>query len=228
MKTPHIESINGWQVATCWDWDYAEAWEFQKHTVERVRETGEKFLIVCSHPDVLTNGRGLQKAKKGQSFSLEDFDASQFPELPVPLFKIERGGGLTFHHPGQIILYPIVKLHPSRLGLSDLVDKLLITTKAVLQERGVKDLDHERDLLGLWYGPKKIASVGIAVNKMVTLHGLALNVSRFDSLKNKLAMLAPCGMSFNTYASVEEIVDRPITPQDLAPEVVRRFTHARE
>ncbi|MBY0515553.1 MAG: lipoyl(octanoyl) transferase LipB [Bacteriovoracaceae bacterium] len=225
---PEIIQTQGWTLATCWNWDYQEAWDFQKKTVERVRETGEKWLIACSHPEVLTNGRGLQKAKKNQSFELQDFKVSAFPSLPIPFYQIERGGGLTFHHPGQLILYPIVKLHPQRLGLSSLVDNLLISTQSALEERGISDLDHKRDLLGLWKGSKKLASVGIAVDRMVTIHGLALNVEKFDSLKQKLAFLSPCGMGFETYTSVEEVTGRKLKPQDLMPEVTRRFFHAWE
>lgn len=223
---PEIIQTSGWHLAVCWNWDYQDAWDFQKQTVARVRESGERWLIVCSHPDVLTNGRGLQKPKPGQKFELTDFKAEAYPSLPLPYFKIERGGGLTFHHPGQLIMYPIVRLHPQQLGLSTLVDQLLLSTKGALEERGLTHLDHSRELLGLWSGAHKLASVGIAVDRMVTMHGLALNVSRFDELKEKLAFLAPCGMSFNTYTSVEEISGRKVTPVDLMPEVTRRFFHA--
>ncbi len=226
MKSPEIIQTCGWHMAICWDWDYQAAWEFQKQTVKRVRESNEKWLIVCSHPMVLTHGRGLQKPKKNQVFELEDFHPEAFPHLPIPFFQIERGGGLTFHHPGQLILYPIVKLHPQRLGLSSLVDNLLLAVKGTLEERGLSELDHSRELLGLWRKQQKIASVGIAIDKMVTLHGLALNVQRFDQLKQKLSMLAPCGMGFDTYTSVEELSGRSLTPQDLLPEVSRRFFHA--
>ncbi len=223
---PDISQTQGWHLATLWNWDYQDAWDFQKQTVERVRDTNEKWLIACSHPDVLTHGRGLQKPKKGQNFELEDFKPQVYPALPVPFFQIERGGGLTFHHPGQLILYPIVKLHPQRLGLSTLVDNLLLSVRGALEERGLENLDHSRELLGLWQGTRKLASVGIAVNKMVTMHGLALNVERFDHLKQKLAFLAPCGMSVGTYTSVEEISGRKMAPTDVIGEVTRRFFHA--
>lgn len=226
MNGPEVIQTQGWHIATRWNWDYQEAWDFQRTTAERVREAGEKWLIVCSHPDVLTHGRGLQKPKKGQSFELEHFRREAYPQLPVPYFQIERGGGLTFHHPGQLIVYPIVRLHPQRLGLSGLVDELLLSVRGALEERGVSDLDHSRALLGLWRGPHKLASVGIAIDRMVTLHGLALNVQRFDELKRKLSFLAPCGMSLATYSSVEEITGRATKPQDLAPEVIRRLLHA--
>lgn len=226
MNTPTFEQIGNWNVARLWNWDYQSAWDFQKETKARVQLTGENWLIVCSHPEVLTYGRGLQKPKKGQQFELTDFNLAATPTLPLPLYQIERGGGLTFHHPGQLILYPIVKLHPQRLGLSALVDNLLLSVKGALEERGIGDLDHGRELLGLWQGPRKLASVGIAVDKMVTMHGLALNVARFDELKKKLSAFAPCGLGPSTYTSVEELTGRACTPADLSAEVTRRFFDA--
>lgn len=226
-RTPEITREGDWHIATLWSWDYQAAWDYQKQTIERVRETNENWLIVCSHPEVLTHGRGLQKPKKGQRLVLEDFNPADAGQLPYPLFQIERGGGLTFHHAGQLILYPIVKLNPQRLGLSALVEKLLSSVEDVLQERGLPNLDHHRDLMGLWCGPHKLASVGIAVDRMVTFHGLALNVARFDSMKAQLSTLAPCGMGFKTYTSVEEISGRPCSPADLTQEVLQRFCHAR-
>jgi lipoyl(octanoyl) transferase len=224
---PVLAQVGDWHVATAWEWDYQAAWDYQRATVERVRVSGENWLIVCSHPDTLTHGRGLQKPRKGQTLTLEDFDPARAATLPVPLFQIERGGGLTFHHPNQLILYPIVKLHPQRLGLSALVDRLLISVRGALEERGLGGLDHERDLLGLWQGARKLASVGIAVDRMVTLHGLALNVGRFEQLRQQLKTLAPCGLGPDLYASIEELTDRPCRPQDLAGEVIQRFCHAR-
>lgn len=214
------------QLITRWDWDYAEALAFQRATAERVRETGERFLIACSHPHVLTNGRGLQKPRKGQALELTDFDPQAFPSLPFPLYQIERGGGLTFHHPGQLILYPIMRLHPQRLGLGALVDSLMLAVRHELEHKGLDNLECRRELAGLWRGPRKLASIGVAAHHMVTLHGLALNVRPFHDLKKRLESLSPCGMGFDTYSSVEEELGQEMTPQELLPGVWQRLQHA--
>lgn len=221
-----VEEFEKYVLVKKFNWDYGLALNFQRALTGFVRETGKPWIIACSHPDVLTHGRGLQKARKGQVLALEDYNPSAHPHLPVPLFQIERGGGLTFHHPGQLIIYPIVRLHPQKLGLSHLVDGLLESVQESLQELGVKDLDHKRELLGLWARSQKLASVGIAIDRMVTLHGLALNVQNFQSLKDKLSFLAPCGMEFKIYTSVEELTGKKIDPEDLADKVIRRLTHA--
>lgn len=221
-----IQELEKFNLVTKWNWDYELCLNFQRSLTQYVRETGKTWLIICSHPDVLTHGRGLQRAKKGQTQSLEDYRPEAHPNLPVPIFNIERGGGLTFHHPEQIIIYPIMLLHPDRLSLSKLVDSLLISVKEEVEELGIVDLDHQRELLGLWYKSKKLASVGIAIDKMVTLHGLALNVNRFDELHKKLAFLSPCGMGFDIYTSLEQILNKKIDSQALADKIVRRLSDA--
>lgn len=221
-----VEEFETYVLVKKFNWDYGLALNFQRALTSFVRETGKPWIIACSHPDVLTHGRGLQKPRKGQVLTLEDYNPSAHPMLPVPLFQIERGGGLTFHHPGQLIIYPIVRLHPQKLGLSGLVDTLLESVKQTLEERGLSELDHKRELLGLWSKSQKLASVGIAIDRMVTLHGLALNVRNFQSLKEKLSFLAPCGMEFKTYTSVEELTGQTLDPEELVEDVIRRLTDA--
>lgn len=221
-----VEDFESFVLVKKFNWEYELCLNFQRALTNFVRETGKPWIIACSHPDVLTHGRGLQKPRKGQILKLEDYNPSMHPHLPVPLFQIERGGGLTFHHPGQLIIYPIVRLHPQKLGLSELVDDLLESVQGTLEDLGIKDLDHKRELLGLWSKSQKIASVGIAVDRMVTLHGLALNVQNFQSLKDKLSFLAPCGMEFNIYTSVEELTGQKLDPESLVDHVVGRLTDA--
>ncbi len=221
-----VEEFDKYVLVKKFNWDYEYALNFQRSLTSLVREMGKPWIIVCSHPDVLTHGRGLQKPRKGQVLELEDYNPKVHPHLPVPLFQIERGGGLTFHHPGQLIIYPIVRLHPQKLGLSDLVDTLLESVKQSLESYGLRDLDYKRELLGLWSKSQKLASVGIAIDRMVTLHGLALNVQNFQALKNKLSFLAPCGMEFRTYTSVEELTGKKIDPEELVDDVIRRLTDA--
>lgn len=196
-------------VVVKWNWDYALAHAFQKASVELLQENPRlRVFIICSHPRVFTMGRGLQRPKKGQSLSLVEFngDASQ---LPFPLHKIERGGGLTFHHPGQMIFYPIVKLNPKVLSLSKMIDDVFNMTSEVLAQWGLPGTDTENELLGLWKGNKKLASMGIAIDKLTTYHGMALNLFTDSAMKKAMASLSPCGISPETYSAVDEFVFLP-------------------
>ncbi len=186
-----------------WNWDYSKAHAFQKYSVAHLQANPRKrILICCSHPRVLTNGRGLQKPRKGEVLNLKEFRSTDYPILPFPLHQIERGGGLTFHHPGQFIFYPVVKLNPQTLSLSKMVDDIFESAMSVLKIEG---LDHQNKLMGLWHDNKKIASMGIAIEKLTTYHGMALNYLKDEEMKKALSLLNPCGMSAETYTSVEEI-----------------------
>jgi lipoyl(octanoyl) transferase len=86
-------------VVTKWNWEYGVAHKFQRAALEVVQNTPNLRILICtSHPDVLTNGRGLQKPRKGEKLELVDFNPADHKSLPFPLYQVERGGGLTFHH----------------------------------------------------------------------------------------------------------------------------------
>lgn len=197
-------------VITKKNWDYALSHQFQRFALKKVQEgQGLRFLICCSHPEILTNGRGLQKPRKGESFNLIEFNKNQHSLLPFPFFQIERGGGLTFHHPDQFIFYPIVKLNPKTLSLSKMIDQIFEISVTVLNEWGLENLSHTNKLLGLWHGEKKIASMGIAIEKLVTFHGMALNLKQNFRMQDSLKALNPCGLNSETYSSVESLINLP-------------------
>lgn len=207
-----------------WNWDYQQAWAFQRSCLNLVNEYPQyKIIITTSHPDVLTNGRGLQKPKKGQTLELTDFDTKLIPHLPLPFFQIERGGGLTFHHPGQFIFYPILKLNPHTLSLSKLVDDLLLFGKLGLEDLGLKDLSPRKELLGLWKENQKLASVGIAIEKLTTLHGMALNLKPFEQIKTILRTFSPCGLSFDTYTSAETLLNKELSLDEFSENFMKKI-----
>lgn len=192
-----------------WNWDYEKSRAFQKECVRLLGEDPKfRVVIACSHPRLFTMGRGLQKPRKGQSLTLTDYTGDG-SELPYPLHRIERGGGLTFHHPGQFIFYPIVKLNPKALSLSKMIDDVLGITAETLGLWGLPDSNSENDLLGLWKGNKKLASLGVAIERLTTYHGMALNFYRDPEMARALTTLSPCGINPETYASVEDYVFLP-------------------
>ncbi len=190
------------------NWDYSHAHKFQRHALTVLDNNPQLRIIVCtSHPRCFTNGRGLRKPKKGESLSLVEFNPALASTLPYPFHQIERGGGLTFHHPGQLIIYPIVKLNPKTLSLSVMINSLFDFAIDVLSDWGLKDLSHENKLLGLWHHERKLASMGIAIEKLTTFHGMALNFYRDEEMKQALNRVNPCGLNAETYTSVEELMD---------------------
>jgi lipoate-protein ligase B len=215
-------------VVKKWNWDYGVAHQFQRKTIELLElKPQQRIIICCSHPRTFTHGRGLQRPKKGESLDLVEFNPLSITSLPYPFHQIERGGGLTFHHPGQLIIYPIVKLNPKTLSLSKMIDTLFDVARDELKEWGLGGLSHENKLLGLWYGDKKLASMGIAIEKLTTFHGMALNFYRDDEMRQALMKLNPCGLDGNTYISVEEILDlHGKTLNDFSESYLGRLSHA--
>jgi lipoyl(octanoyl) transferase len=214
-------------VVTKWNWDYSVSHRFQKKALDLVQENPRlKILICCNHPEVLTNGRGLQKPKKGETFHLIEFDSEQVKNSKYPLHQIERGGGLTFHHPGQFIFYPLVRLNPKTLSLSIMINQIFDVTSQVLKGWGIKNLNHENQLLGLWHEGKKVASMGIAINKLTTFHGMALNILNNHEMMHSLQSLNPCGLNIKTYTSVESLTALPDDPiESFKTEFLKRIHH---
>ncbi len=191
-----------------WNWDYLEAEKFQLECVEYVRNHPDVvILIVCSHPHCFTLGRGLQKIK-GNDVTLVDFDPST--SLPFPIHSIKRGGGLTFHYPGQFVFYPIINLTHHKKAVFDLMMSIMIITKKLLEDQfNLNGLVIRRDLLGVWFendfSKAKIASIGLAVNRFNTYHGLALNFFKDQEMFQALKLTHPCGLPGDIYRDLETL-----------------------
>jgi lipoyl(octanoyl) transferase len=196
---------------------YERVWEFQKKLVEK-RAEGEipDTFVFVEHPSVVTRGRGLQR-KADQQPGLEPRAMPFAPPSGVEYHEIERGGDLTWHGPGQLVIYPIVKLDGVGFGplhdISAYLRKLETLLGSWLQSQGLQ-VGTDPDATGIWvrdsgacdgggvdrllHGApsiierRKIASIGIAIRKWVTYHGVGMN------LTNDLGpyrMISPCGFS---------------------------------
>lgn len=197
-----------------WNADYNEVLSLQEKCLELVRENPKwSIFIFCNHPNCFTLGRGLQRA---QEFNLVDFDPALKDRLPFPLYEIKRGGGLTFHHPGQWVLYPIINLNKKDLDVYKIMKTCLSLTKRILEEKfQIEGLSHEEKLLGLWHNKnRKVASIGLAVSHFVTYHGISLNILRNEEMARALRMVNPCGLPGEIYQDVESIsplkIENPI------------------
>jgi lipoate-protein ligase B len=159
--------------------EYAAALELQNALVAaRTRDAIGDTLLLLEHPHVYTLGRGA--------------DASYITNATgaVPVHRVSRGGQVTYHGPGQIVGYPIVKLSGARRDVSRYLRKL---EQALIAALRIYDIEAARPdgLTGVWAGARKIASIGVGIRRWVTMHGFALNVttdlSYFDAI-------VPCGI----------------------------------
>ncbi len=163
---------------------YREVWELQHRLHEGVREGREPDTwIVVEHPPVVTLGR---QAKRENVL----FSARELARRGIDLVAIERGGDVTYHGPGQLVVYPIRKLERFRevVPLVRSLESAVINLCARFGVPGERWSEHA----GVWVGGDQICAIGLAVRQMVSLHGIALNVSReleYDRL------IHPCGLS---------------------------------
>jgi lipoate-protein ligase B len=167
---------------------YRKAWEEQRRRVEE-RHAGRvgDALLVVEHEPVITVGRGTKGG----------FLAGG--SAPVDVFEVERGGQATWHGPGQIVVYPIVKL---AAGRRDLHAWMRVLEQAVIDTVADCGLatDRRPGATGVWVdGQRKLCSIGVAARRWVTWHGLALN---HDPDLSQFAAIQPCGFDAGVMTSL--------------------------
>jgi len=140
-------------------------------------------LLLVEHPRVYTLGR---RGGRENLIVSEEFLSSH----GIKIVQTQRGGNITFHGPGQAVLYPIIDLVRAGIGVADFVHGMEEVMKQTVKEFGIF-ADRSKKNHGLWVGNKKIGSVGISIKKGVSIHGLALNVC-LDL--TPFSWINPCGL----------------------------------
>jgi lipoate-protein ligase B len=183
---------------------YGAVWDRQKELVEaRQADRTPDTLILVEHDEVVTLGRRRDAGKNVLSRDL-------------PVVEIERGGDVTYHGPGQLVAYPILKLEGDERDLHAYLRRLeaaLLDTLAAFGLHGRRN----PGLTGAWIGPRKVASIGIAVRRWVTFHGLALNVS---TDLTRFSAINPCGLDAAVMTSMSEAAGRAISLDAVKPALV--------
>jgi lipoate-protein ligase B len=140
-------------------------------------------ILVVEHPPVITMG-----ARKTENKLL--VSAGLLGEKGIELVQIRRGGGCTAHNPGQIVVYPIIKLKSLNIGVNDYIRQLEAIGVELLESFSVKS-SRRKGFPGLWVGPRKIGSIGVQVKRWITLHGMAIN---FNNDLSIFENIVPCGL----------------------------------
>jgi len=149
----------------------------------RMRNECPDALILVEHPSVYTLGRSA----KPENVLLDEESRRQ---QGIDLFRIGRGGDVTYHGPGQLVGYPILDLGTLGLGAADYVARIEAAIRTALADFGVassRDAKHR----GVWVGNDKIAAIGVRIARHVSMHGFALNV-RVDLAPYR--GIVPCGI----------------------------------
>jgi lipoyl(octanoyl) transferase len=189
--------------------EYQKAWDVQRTIhAEVVSGVRPNTLLLLEHPSVYTAGRRTDEAER--------------PSDGTPVIDVDRGGRITWHGPGQLVGYPIVRLQkPTELvGFVREIEAALIHVCADLGIAAVRISGRS----GVWvqddHGDRKVAAIGIRVAKGVTMHGFALNV---NPDLTAFAQIVPCGISDADVTSLETELGRTITIDEVAPLLERHI-----
>ena len=185
------------------DWgviDYLEGYERQRKLVDEVIAGAAGRLIFCEHPPVLTLGR----------MTKEDsllYTREAIEELGIQVHTIDRGGDVTLHAPGQMVVYVILDLDRYGRHLKVYLEKLEQVAVDLLKDFGILAISIPGKR-GVFVGPEKIASIGVGVRKWVTYHGIGINVNTDLTL---FRLIRPCGLDVRMTSIQKILNNRPIT-----------------
>ena len=203
---------NQWLLIELPATEYTRAWDLQNNLVE-ARKDGvidKDIILLLEHPPVFTLGRrgGLKNLTVSEDF---------LEKAGIPVIHVERGGDITFHGPGQIVMYPIIDLRAARLGVIDYVGLLEEVMIRTASDWGIEAERNPRNR-GVWVGNNKLGSIGIAIRKGISFHGMAFNVNL--SLE-PFGWINPCGLQNIGITSMERELSRTVNIEKVREAVKR-------
>ena len=197
---------------------YAEAYALQKRVVA-ARKLGaiEDVLLFCEHPHVITQGRN---GKREHLLASE----SVLRQKSVEFYETSRGGDVTYHGPGQNVVYPILNLGAIRRDVVWYVRQLEEAMIRTTAEFGI-EAGREAGKTGVWVPAssgtgEKLAAIGVHISRWVTSHGLAYNVS--TDLRN-FELIVPCGIAGRKATSLEKVLGRRVELNEVKPKLARHL-----
>ena len=193
--------------------DYQKAWDLQRSLAEaRAQGRIGDTLLLLEHPAVYTLGRTSRESDLL-------FPVDYLESLGARVVRVDRGGQITFHGPGQLVGYPIMDVRSWGGGPLRYVRGLEATLIGVLDAFGIAAGRADMPT-GIWVEDEKIAAIGVKVSRRVTTHGFALNVATDLSWFQNIV---PCGMPDAGVTSMERLLGSSVSLEEVIPIVVERF-----
>jgi lipoyl(octanoyl) transferase len=205
--------------------DYKEVWDQQEQILAEIiaekratkQPTSKNQFILVEHPHVYTLGKsGDEKNLLAHGDLLKKIEAT--------FYKINRGGDITYHGPGQLVGYPIIDLEYYKIGVREYIEKMEDAIIATIAEYGLEG-GRKEGATGVWLDfdhpsrARKICAIGVRVSRYVTMHGFALNVNtdmRYFSYIN------PCGLTFGV-TSIQQELGKEIPMEEVKGIVKEKF-----
>ncbi len=199
---------------------YRDAWAHQEQIHDRVVAGEDERLLLVEHPPVVTFGR--RPGGEKHLIASEEYLRS----VGIEVVPSDRGGDVTFHGPGQIVAYPIVRLIDHALSVGAYVRRLEDVVIATLAAFGI-DARKDESAIGVWVGDAKICALGVRIRKGVSLHGVALNVSTDLHYSD---LIVPCGLVGRGVTSMQQLLGDGCPTIDavkaeLTRQMLRAFEH---
>jgi lipoyl(octanoyl) transferase len=186
---------------------YESTWRaMQKFTAERDGDSADEIWFL-EHAPIFTLGMNASRAHL-------------VTPGDIPVLQIDRGGEVTYHGPGQLVVYPLIDLKRAALGVRDLVSALEASVVNYVAQLGIKARSR-RDAPGVYVGQRKLASLGIRIRRGASYHGLALNV---DMDLAPFARINPCGFAGLQMTQLADLGGPSavaVVAEDFAPHLVR-------
>jgi lipoyl(octanoyl) transferase len=193
---------------------YMDAWRIQEQIHARVVEGEAETLLLVEHPRVITLGR-RPEARKNLVAS-----ETQLRQAGIELVQSDRGGDITFHGPGQLVAYPVVRLAEHGLSVAGYVHRLESIVIGVLSELGIGAFA-DPAAVGVWtqhqQAAAKICAIGVRIRRGVSMHGLALNVS--GDLEG-FGHIIPCGLPGRPVVSIAQILGDGAAPMAIVKRIL--------
>lgn len=206
--------------------DYKECWDYQEELLKDVsddkrasKKPSEKnhFLLV-EHPHVYTLG------KSGDETNL--LAAGDFlKKIEATFYKINRGGDITYHGPGQLVGYPIIDLENHKIGVREYIEKMEDAIIETIAEYGLIG-GRKEGATGVWLQAehkvraRKICAIGVRVSRYVTMHGFALNVNTDMRYYN---YINPCGFASSAVTSIQQELGKEISMDEVKKVAMEKF-----
>ncbi len=204
--------------------DYKKAWDYQEELFalklqqKREQNIPENHLLLCEHPPVFTLGKSGQDSNLLITQNLLDQKRIQY-------FKINRGGDITFHGPGQIVGYPILDLEQFKLGVKEYIHSMEEVIIRTLADYNIKS-ERLDGATGVWLdtdklSTRKICAIGVKASRHITMHGFAFNVN--TDLKY-YDLINPCGFTDKGVTSMAKELGNELKMPDVQQKIKHYFT----